>query len=606
MPDTCLAEPEAPAPDAWAAPGLVATRIDDVGEAGVSQARPRSRADSWWVLGAVCLAGLMMPLSFTGPAVATPAISRDLGGNPATLGWVVNAFVLSFGSFVMAAGSLADQLGRKRLFRAGVAGFILLSVVIGLAPSLLTLIALRGVQGITAAVAMAAGAAALAQEFDGAARTRAFSLLGTTFGVGLAFGPIWSGFLIERLGWRSVFLTGAAIGVVVLTAGVPRMRESRDPGAAGIDWPGTLTFTTMLLLLTLGIVQGPQHGWTSAFVISLLLGAALLCAIFLRIERTRRAPMLDLTFFRFPRFLGAQLLPIATAFCFVVLLIALPIRLIGVEGIGEMEAGVLMLPLCAPMVVVPLLGALLTRWVPASHLSSLGLALAAVGLVWLSAIDPGRGAAAMALPLLVVGIGSGLPWGLMDDLSVSVVPKERAGMAIGIFATMRVAGEAVALAIVGAMLVALTQSSLQDTLAASAAQATATQVASTIASGASAASAAASGPTGSAPASVSVIANAVAGGRLDAALTAAPHLSRETLMLAYAGAFQTMLRAVAGVTLIAAALAFVLLRRPDPQPASLPVVADALPLRDDLPASRVGDPAPQGNLSADFRLRTLN
>lgn len=580
MPDACLAEPETSAPDAWAAPGSVAQRIDGVTEAGVSQARPRSRADSWWVLGAVCLAGLMMPLSFTGPAVATPAISRDLGGNPATLGWVVNAFVLSFGSFVMAAGSLADQLGRKRLFRAGVAGFILLSVVIGFAPSLLTLIALRGVQGLTAAVAMAAGAAALAQEFDGAARTRAFSLLGTTFGVGLAFGPIWSGFLIERLGWRSVFLTGAAIGIVVLTAGVPRMRESRDPGATGIDWPGTLTFTTMLLLLTLGIVQGPQHGWTSAFVIGLLLGAALLCAIFLRIERTRRAPMLDLTFFRFSRFLGAQLLPIATAFCFVVLLIALPIRLIGVEGIGEMEAGVLMLPLCAPMVVVPLLGALLTRWVPASHLSSLGLALAALGLVWLSAIDPGRGAAAMALPLLVVGIGSGLPWGLMDDLSVSVVPKERAGMAIGIFATMRVAGEAVALAIVGAMLVALTQSNLQDTLTASGAQAA--QIASTIAGGANGASSAVSTSTGSAPASVSVIANAVAGGRLDAALTAAPHLSRETLALAYAGAFQTMLRAVAGVTLIAAALAFILLRRPDPQPARRPVAADALPLRDGL------------------------
>lgn len=583
MPDACLAEPALAHRAVGGTPPLAGkgglggdperstqapARDADVSEA--SPTRARSRTESWWVLGAVCLAGLMMPLSFTGPAVATPAISRDLGGNPATLGWVVNAFVLSFGSFVMAAGSLADQLGRKRMFRAGVAGFIVLSVVIGLAPSLLALIALRGVQGIAAAVAMAAGAAALAQEFDGAARTRAFSLLGTTFGVGLAFGPIWSGFLIERLGWRSVFLTGAAIGLVVLIAGVPRMRESRDPGATGIDWPGTLTFTTMLLLLTLGIVQGPQHGWTSGLVISLLAGAAALLAIFLRVERTTaqrhqaglaaRAPMLDLSFFRFPRFLGAQLLPIATAFCFVVLLIALPIRLIGVEGLGEMEAGVLMLPLCLPMIVVPLAGALMTRWIPASHLSAIGLALAAAGLLWLATIDPARGAAAMALPLLVVGIGSGLPWGLMDDLSVSVVPKERAGMAIGIFATMRVAGEAVALAIVGAMLVALTQSSLQDTLAAAASAA-----ASTPASAVSAVT--------SAAASAPVLANAVAGGRLDAALGAAPHLSRETLVFAYTGAFQTMLRAVAAVTLLAAALAFVLLRRPDPLPDALPAEA---------------------------------
>ncbi len=145
------------------------------------------------VLAAVCLAGLMMPLSFTGPAVATPAIARDLGGSPVALAWVVNAFVLAFGSFVLAAGTLADQYGRKRIFRLGVLGFTILSAISTFAPGLVALDLLRGAQGIAAAMVMAGGAASLAQEFEGPARTRAFSLLGTTFGVGLAFGPIWSG-----------------------------------------------------------------------------------------------------------------------------------------------------------------------------------------------------------------------------------------------------------------------------------------------------------------------------------------------------------------------------------------------------------------------------
>lgn len=484
-----------------------------------------------WVLGAVCLAGLMMPLSFTGPAVALPAIGRELGGSPVALAWVVNAFVLSFGSFVMAAGALADQLGRKRMFGIGVAGFALLSLVLGFAPTVVALDLLRGAQGIAAAIAMAGGAASLAQEFEGPARTRAFSLLGTSFGIGLAFGPILSGVLVETLGWRAIFLTGTAIGLLVLVFGVPQMRESRDPGATGVDWPGLFSFTAALGLLTFGIMQGPQDGWGSPVVLGLLLGAAAMLALFVAVETRVRRPMLDLSLFRYPRFVGAQFLPIATAVCFVVPLVLLPVRFIGAEGMSEIEAGGLMIALSAPMAVVPFLAGMLARRIPAAVLSAIGLVIAALGLGWLAAIPAGAGAAALALPMLVVGIGTGLPWGLMDDLSVSVVPRERAGMATGIFSTMRVAGEAVAIAAAGALVVALGQSGLRG---------------------------AAGGEAGVADA-----VNALAGGDMGRAETLLPGLGRAALAQAYGAAFQAMLAVLVAATLAAALIAYALLRRRD-------------------------------------------
>jgi MFS family permease len=487
-------------------------------------------ANSAWVLGAVCLAGLMMPLSFTGPAVALPAIGRDLGGSPLALAWVVNAFVLSFGSFVMAAGALSDQLGRKRMFRAGVAGFSLLSLVIGFAPSVVVLDLLRGAQGVAAAIAMAGGAASLAQEFEGPARTRAFSLLGTSFGIGLAFGPILAGVLVETLGWRAIFLTGTVIGSAVLAFGVPRMRESRDPGATGVDWPGLIGFTAALVLLTFGIMQGPQSGWGSPVVLALLLGAAAMLALFVAVETRVRRPMLDLSLFRYPRFVGAQFLPIATAVCFVVPLVLLPVRFIGAEGMSEIEAGGLMIALSAPMAVVPFLAGLLARRFSAAALSGLGLVVAALGLAWLSAVPVGAGALALALPMLVVGIGTGLPWGLMDDLSVSVVPRERAGMATGIFSTMRVAGEAVAIAAAGAVVVALGQSGLHRA-------------------------------AGGEVARVAEAVNAMAGGDLGRAESLLPGLGRTALAQAYGGAFQTMLAVLVAATLAAALVAYALLRR---------------------------------------------
>ncbi|MFJ3483859.1 MFS transporter [Pseudomonas sp. NPDC090202] len=425
-------------------------------------AHKASARDKMLVLAAICLSALVLPLSFTGGAVATPAIGRDLGGSAVALTWITNAFMLSFGSLLMAAGALADVYGRKRVFAIGMMLFTGASIAQSMAPSVFWLDILRAVQGVAGAAALASGSAALAQEFDGHARTRAFSMLGTTFGIGLAFGPLVAGGLIEAFSWRAIFVFTALIGVIAMVFGLPRMRETRDPGAMGLDWPGTITFSGVLALFTFGVIQAPESGWGSPLVVGLLVGAAVLLALFIVIEMRVKRPMLDLTLFRYPRFIGVQMLPIGTCYCYIVLVVMLPLRFIGVEGLSEIDAGLLLLALSAPMLVVPMLAASMARSISPGILSGVGFLIAAVGLHWLSLYNVGEPKFGLVGPMLLIGIGAGLPWGLMDGLSVSVVPKERAGMAAGIFGTVRVAGEGIALASVAAILASLLQTHLVE------------------------------------------------------------------------------------------------------------------------------------------------
>ncbi|WP_312936401.1 MFS transporter, partial [Pseudomonas sp.] len=398
------------------------------------------------VLCAVCMAGLILPLEYTGPAMALSAIGDDLGGSSLALAWVVNAFALSFGSAIMAAGTLADLYGRKRLFCWGIGSFTLLSVVVSCAPNVVFLDLIRGLQGIAAALTMAGGSATLAQEYQGHARTRAFGLLGTAFGLGLAFGPVISGMLVEFFNWRAIFLLGAGFGALAWWLAAPRMVESRDPDARHLDWAGVLSFTTLLILLTFAIMQVPAAGWRSLTVVGLLAAAVLTLVLFIGIERRQARPMLDLSLFADKRFVGVQLLPIATALSFIVLLILLPLRLVGVEQLSAGQAGLMMMGLSLPMLLVPFLAALMARHIAPANLCFAGLLLAGIGLIWLARIEVGADWLALCLPLLLIGTGSAMPWGLMDDLSIKVVSVERAGMATGIFTTMRACGEAICVA----------------------------------------------------------------------------------------------------------------------------------------------------------------
>ena len=181
-----------------------------------------ARAQQRWTLLAVCLAALALPLSFSAGAVAVPALARSAAASPTALAWVTNAFMLTFGSLLLAAGGLADRYGRRRLFLLGTVGFTLATAVVCVAPALLWLDLARGLQGVAAAAALASGTALLAQAWQGPARARVFALLGTTFGMGLALGPLLAGLLLQALGWRSVFAAGGVLTLVAFGLGHAR------------------------------------------------------------------------------------------------------------------------------------------------------------------------------------------------------------------------------------------------------------------------------------------------------------------------------------------------------------------------------------------------
>ncbi|WP_051511625.1 MFS transporter [Skermanella stibiiresistens] len=482
------------------------------------------------VLLAVCLASASMPLAFTGPTIALPAIAAALGGSPVSISWATNAYLLTFGSLLLAAGAMADRYGRKRVFAIATGVFAILSVMLAFAPDMTSFNLIRAAQGVMAAAAMSAGMAVLAQEFQGPGQLRAFSFVGMSFGIGLSVAPIASAYLFELFDWRSIFALVVAFDAAAFLIGIVSMAESRDPDATAVDWPGSVSFTVALATLTTAILEGPGRGWSDPVVVALFGATAALLIAFVVIERRVARPMLDLDLFRYRQFVGVQLLAAAPAYGFVVLLILLPVRLVGIDGMSASEAGQTMLSMSAPLLVLPLLAGSLARWVSPATLCGLGLVVTSVGVSWLGQVPIGAGTAALVPALLVIGVGISFPWGLMDGLAVSVVPKERAGMAAGMFGTVRVAGEGIALALATALLSGLAQSRISPLIAQ---------------------------PTAS-----SSIAERLATGDLGGASALAPEVPAPALLASYGDAFNALTLCLAAVTLVTAVVVFLSLRRP--------------------------------------------
>ncbi|CAH1660569.1 membrane hypothetical protein [Hyphomicrobiales bacterium] len=235
----------------------------------------------------------------------------------------------------------------------------------------------------------------------------------------------------------------------------------------------------------------------------------------------------NLSLFRFPRFVGAQLLAVAPAYAFVVLLVLMPVRFIGIEGMDEIAAGQMMIALSAPLLVLPIAAGLLTRWLAPATICGAGLAIAAVGLYWLGRYPVGSDPVALIAPLITIGVGIGLPWGLMDGLAVSVVPKERAGMATGIFSTSRVAGEGVALALASAVLSVLISSNLDATAGVQAGS----------------------------------IAQRLVTGDVSEAAALLPSMERVALLQGYSEGFSTLLWLLSAITMLTAIVVFLFLGR---------------------------------------------
>jgi EmrB/QacA subfamily drug resistance transporter len=408
----------------------------------------------WWTLIAVSVATFMLLLDITVVNVALPSIRRDLGASFTDLQWVVDAYALTLAALVLTAGSLADRLGRKRVFGAGLAIFSLSSLLCALAPDPTFLNVARALQGIGGAVMFAVSLALIAQEFAaGRERGMAMGIYGATIGIAVAIGPLVGGALTDWLGWESIFYLNVPIGIAALAITHFKLRESRDPAATRVDWPGVATFSAALLLLVLALVRGNDEGWGSALIVSLFAGAGVLLAAFLAVERRTGEPMLPLALFRRPAFTGVQLAAFAVSSSVFALFLYLTLYLQNYLGLSPFQAGLRYLPITvASFVAAPVAGVLLSR-VQARLMLSLGLAGVGVGLLLMSGVHAGSDWTTLLGGFLVAGAAVGLINPVIADVAVSVVPKEQSGMAAGINDTFRQVGVAMGIAVWGAIFV---------------------------------------------------------------------------------------------------------------------------------------------------------
>ncbi|WP_150251110.1 MFS transporter [Nocardiopsis deserti] len=406
---------------------------------------------------AVLLSTLTFPLAITGASVALPAVQAELGGALTAAQWVVNSYNACFAAFLVCAGSVADAVGRRRVYAFGLALFCASGLLCLLVRDVAALNLLRAAGGVGAAAAVAGGSSMIAAAFEGPARTRAFGLLGTVLGAGTAFGPAVAGLLVENLGWRAAFASPAAVAGLVLFL-VPLLPAARGTGRP-VDRLGAVLFTSALLASIAVLVEGSARG-PLAVLGGLVLTAALVIA-FVLVERRARDPLVDLVLLANRRFVAHALAAAAFMAVLVPLLVYLPSYLIAVVGLGAGQAGLWLLMLTLPTLLLPALGAELAARLPHTAVVVGALLLCAAGSTGMLVLGPDATPWGLLLPFVLIGAGVGLTNGVVDGMAMGTVPAERTGVAAGVFNATRITVETVALAAVGALLSALTGGRLE-------------------------------------------------------------------------------------------------------------------------------------------------
>ena len=409
----------------------------------------------WWTLSAVVLATFMLLLDITVVNTALPQLEQSLGASFTDLQWVIDAYSLALATVVLTAGALADRFGRKRWFLAGLIIFSASSLACGLAPTAALLIGARGVQGIGGAIMFAISLALIAQEFpSGRERGTAMAVYGATIGVAVALGPLVGGALTQSLGWEWVFYLNVPIGIVAIAITALTVAESRDPNAQRPDWPGVASFSAALFMLVFALLRGNTLGWGSTAIVALLAGALLMLGAFVVIELRSAHPMLPLELFAKRAFTGVQLAAFAISASLFAMFLYLTLYMQQFLGNSPLGAGVRYLPMTiVTFLIAGLSGIWVSRVLARAQLAA-GLALCGLGLILMSGLSTADAWTALLPGFIVAGVGVGIVNTAVADVALSVVPKERSGMAAGINDTFRQVGIAVGIAAWGALFTA--------------------------------------------------------------------------------------------------------------------------------------------------------
>ena len=387
----------------------------------------------------------LVTLDTTIVGVALPSIGHSLHATFADVEWVISAYVLAFASLLDSSWGAGRPPWPARRRSLGLAIFGIASLLCGLAQSATLLVGARVLQGVGAAFLPGAALGIIGHTFRGPERAKAFGVWGAVLGLAFISGPIIGGVVTSQFGWRWTFLINIPICCVLLLAIVRWIPNSRDPGAKRYDLGGCVTFAAALFLLTWSLID--PH-----YVALRLVGAAVMLGVFVELERRHPYPMLDLTMFGRPQFLGAVVAMIGYAAAAQVLIFFLPLYLQNAFGYSAQACGAAMLPFAIPLFVVPRFGARASVRYGNRSVLAFGLLLVAIGDLLLAWSAPFLRYPLFAVAMAVTGAGAGVLNGETAMALQGAIPPERGGMAGGLSATVRFTAILLAVAVLGGVL----------------------------------------------------------------------------------------------------------------------------------------------------------
>jgi EmrB/QacA subfamily drug resistance transporter len=409
----------------------------------------------WWALGVLAAPLFMMMLDNTVVSVALPTIQADLHTSLSQLEWVVNAYATVFAVALLTGGKLADYLGRRRIFVAGLVVFTLSSLACGLASTGSELIAARAVQGVGAALMFPATLSIITATFPVEERGLAIGIWSGVSGLALAIGPLVGGLLAQHAGWQWIFYVNLPVGVAGVIATYLIIRESRDTSSVQrLDLPGLVTSGLAVFFGTFGLTEANKYGWGSTTIVLCFVGAAVALGAFVLLEQRQRLPMLDLSLFRDSTYAGANLAGLLVFVALFGQIVYSSVFLQAVLHYSPVQAGATFLAsTTAIAVMAPVSGKLSDKIGPRLPMTT-GMAVFGVGLLGLTSLDANSNFWDLAPWLVVGGLGFGLIMPSMTAAVLTSVSVDQGGVASAVMQAFRQLGAALGVAVMGAIVAA--------------------------------------------------------------------------------------------------------------------------------------------------------
>jgi EmrB/QacA subfamily drug resistance transporter len=408
----------------------------------------------WAILVVLCLALLIVGIDGTIVNVALPSFVRELGASPSQLQWISDAYTLVFASFLLTAGSLGDRFGRRGALLLGLVVFGIGSLGGALVGTAGALIVTRAIQGFGSAFIMPSTLSILTNVFPDDERGRAIGIWAGVSGLGVAIGPLVGGYLLSHFWWGAVFLVNLPVIAVAIVAVIAIVPDSKDPNPRPIDGLGTVLSIGALTGLLFGIIEGPSQGWTATPVLIGFIGGGAMLLAFILWELHTPEPMLDVTFFKNPRFSAASIAVTLVFFAMFGTIFFLSQYIQFVLGFSPLQAGAALIPVAVALMVSAPLSSFLVRIAGTKVIVTVGLLTVASSLALLSAATTTSGYPLVAVVLVLLGVGMGLAMAPATDSIMGSLPREKAGVGSAVNDTTREVGGALGVAILGSLLAA--------------------------------------------------------------------------------------------------------------------------------------------------------